>query len=65
MEPTKADYLAQIDADLKAETEPSADLKERRKRVAAAPTAAKAKEAYFGHLDELRAPADDADAPAE
>lgn len=55
MEPTRQDYLTQIDADLRSpEGESDEVLKERRKRVVAAKSDAQAKAAYFGHLEELR-----------
>lgn len=53
--PSKDDFLRQIDGDLKGETEPRADLRERRKRVADAKDDEAAFAAYHGHLEELRA----------
>jgi hypothetical protein len=53
--PTQADYITQIKADLKTDGgESDAVLKERLKRVKAAKDDDVAKDAYFGHLEELR-----------
>lgn len=62
MEPTRQDYITQVEADLKADGgETEAVLRERLKRVKATKSDGDAKAAYFGHLDELRqAEADEA-----
>lgn len=54
--PTKEDYITQIEADLKTEGgEDDATLKERLSRVKATKSDKAAKEAYFGHLQEINA----------
>lgn len=55
MEPTRQDYITQIEADLRAPGGESEEvLKERLKRVRATDSDGDAKAAYFGHLEEGR-----------
>lgn len=52
--PTRDDFIVQIEADIKAGTEPKDVLQERLKRVKATKSDGAAEKEYFGHLAEVR-----------